>query len=219
MLKKILGVVAALVVLLVVVIATRPAEFSIERSASIDAPAAVIHSRLDSFKNWDLWSPWSKMDPNMQKTLTGPESGKGAHYEWKGNDQVGSGNMTITESVAPSKVVMDLNFTEPFEAGNVTAFTITPEGDSKSKVTWKMTGHNNFMSKAMSLVMDMDKMVGPDFEKGLADLKTLTEKDAKDAAEKAAAEKAAADAAAAAAAAAATPAAPPADTATPTTTK
>ena len=215
MLKKVLGVVAALVVVFVAVVATRPGEFTVERSAVVDAPADVVFARVDGFKSWDLWSPWSKLDPAMTKTLTGPEAGKGAHYAWKGNDQVGSGNMTVTESTPPAptaagKVVMDLNFTEPFEAANVTTFNITPDGD-KSKVSWVMTGKNNFMSKAAGLFMDMDKMIGADFEKGLADLKALTEKDAaeKKEAAKAAAEKAAADAAAVATTAPTAPTTPP----------
>ena len=178
MLKKIGAGVAVVVVAFVALIATRPSTFHIERSATVNAPAAVVFARVNSFSSWDEWSPWSKLDPAMNKTLTGPKDGVGAHYAWESADnKVGSGEMTITAVVPNEKVVMDLHFMKPFEAKNVTAFSTKP-ADAPTTVTWSMDGENDFMAKAMSLVMDMDKMVGPDFEKGLASLKALAEADA-----------------------------------------
>ena len=178
MLKKIVAALAVVVVALVAVIATRPATFHLERSAAVNAPASVVFARLNGFASWDDWSPWSKLDPNMKKTLSGPREGVGAHYAWESpQDDVGSGEMTITAIVPNEKVVMDLHFMKPFEARNVTTLSMKP-ADAPTTVTWSMDGENDFMGKAMSLVMDMDKMVGPDFEKGLASLKALAGADA-----------------------------------------
>lgn len=200
MLKKIglgLGVV---VVVLIAVIATRPSEFAIKRSASINAPPEIVYAHVVDFHEWAGWSPWDAMDPSMKKTYAGGP-GVGAKYEWSGNDKVGTGAMTIADTKPNEAVGITLEFKTPFEATNRTDLTFAKSATG-TEVTWAMTGKNNFMSKAMSLVMDMDKMVGPDFEKGLGSLKALSEAKAKKAAEdKAAAEKAAADAAAAAAAA------------------
>ncbi len=183
-----------LVAALVGVIAMQPAEFKVQRSTSVSAPPDVVFSHINDFHQWEAWSPWAKIDPQMKTTYTGPETGVGAAYAWDGNDEVGSGKMTIKGSTPPAEVVIDLHFLTPFEAENITTFTVSPEGEG-SKVVWAMTGHNNFMSKAFGLVMPMDKMVGGDFEKGLAAMKQVTEADAKRLAEEAAAAAAAAAAA------------------------
>lgn len=191
--KKVLGVIAAVIVVLVVVIATRPAEFEITRSQTMDAPPEVVFGLVDDFHAWGGWSPWEKLDPGMKRTFEGPASGAGAKYSWTGNDQVGSGEMTITSSNAPKDVNIDLHFIAPFEARNETVFTIEPQGEG-SKVTWAMHGENGFAGKAMGLFMDMDSLVGKDFEQGLANLKQVAEVKAREKAKADAEAKAAAEA-------------------------
>jgi hypothetical protein len=168
-LKKIGIVLAVVVVSFIVVIALQPSEFRIERSRKIEAPGWVVFNHVNNLQRWSRWSPWEKLDPNMEKKHSGPEAGVGAIYEWSGNDQVGTGRMTIEESVVPEKVGIKLEFLEPFEATNQTTFTFLPEGQGV-KVTWAMEGHNGFFAKAFSLFNDMDAMVGKDFETGLAEL-------------------------------------------------
>lgn len=215
MVKKIgLGFVAVLALFLVVV-ATRPAAFSVSRSTQVSAPADVVYAHVADFHEWADWSPWDQLDPGMKKTYSGPPSGVGAKYEWAGNSEVGSGAMTIADAKPNESIGITLEFKEPFPANNRTEFTFAPAAGGTT-VTWTMSGKNDFMGKAFSLFMNMDKMVGADFEKGLAALKTRAEDKAKKVAEeKAAAEKAAAEAAsAAAAAAAASDAGMPADAGT-----
>jgi hypothetical protein len=174
MLKKILIGVIALIVLLVIVIATRPADFKIERSATVAAPPAVVFAQVNDFHAWPAWSPWEKLDPGMKRTHSGAPSGVGALYAWEGNDDVGEGRMTIEKSVEPSIVGIKLEFIKPFAATNATTFTFTPDGPG-TKVTWAMEGKNNFAAKAASLFMDMDQLVGGDFERGLAAMKAVSE--------------------------------------------
>lgn len=175
--KKIALFVVGLLAVLAVVIAMQPGEFRIERSVEIKAPAEVIFAQVNDLRKWAAWSPWEKLDPAMQKTYGGPERGVGSTYEWKGNDQVGSGKMTITESHPGAHVGLKLEFFEPFAATNKTDFNLLPSEDA-TQVTWAMSGENNFVSKAFGLVMDMDKMIGADFEKGLAELKHVSETEA-----------------------------------------
>jgi hypothetical protein len=171
-----------LVGVLVVVVATRPASFKIERTASMAVPPDVVQSFVQDFHQWGQWSPWEHLDPNLKRTFEGAQAGVGAKYSWAGNDQVGEGRMTI-ESVQPNQsVTIKLEFLRPFEATNTTVFTFKASG-SATDVTWTMSGDNNFVGKAFSLVMDMDKMVGKDFETGLANLKTVAEAEAKKPAE------------------------------------
>jgi hypothetical protein len=174
MARKILIGVAAVIVLLVLVILTRPSTFHVERSIEIAAPPQNAFDQVNDFHAWPAWSPWEKLDPQMKRTHEGSPAGVGAKYAWTGNDQVGEGRMTIEKSERPSTVGIKLEFLKPFEATNTTTFTFapTPRG---SKVTWAMDGENNFMAKAASLFMDMDKMIGADFEKGLAALKSVAE--------------------------------------------
>jgi hypothetical protein len=207
MLKKILLGLAVVIVALTGFIATRPDTFSVQRSATMKASPDIAFALVNDFHQWGGWSPWEKLDPAMKKTHEGAASGTGAKYAWTGNDDVGEGRMTIEESKPAELVRIKLEFIKPFESASTTTFTFKPEGEMVT-VAWKMEGDNNFVGKAFSLFMDMDKMIGGDFERGLASMKTLAEAETtqraeeakKMAEEKAAAEKAAAEAAAAAAA-------------------
>jgi hypothetical protein len=165
----VLGVVA-----LVVFILTRPDRFHIERSAAIQAPSATIFPHINDFHRWTAWSPWEKIDPQLQRSYDGPPSGVGASYHWTGNNQVGEGSMKITESVPDRRVGIALEFMKPFRASNVATFTLAPDG-AGTRVTWAMDGENTIISKLMSLFMSMDKMIGTEFEKGLATLKQIAE--------------------------------------------
>jgi uncharacterized protein YndB with AHSA1/START domain len=149
--------------------ATRPAQFRIQRSARIEASPEKIFAVLDDFHQWPSWSPWEELDPAMNRTHSGSPSGRGAIYEWKGNKKVGRGRMEILESDPSKKVVIKLDFFEPWKAHNTTEFTLTPAAGG-TDVLWSMTGENAFMMKLMGLFMNMDKLVGKDFEKGLAKL-------------------------------------------------
>jgi hypothetical protein len=169
MLLKILIGFAVIIVLLVIFIASRPAAFTVSRSRMMFASPSAVFDQLNNFHNWEAWSPWAKMDPNAKSTFDGPTSGEGAKFAWDGNKNIGAGNMTITESVPSDHVRIRLEFIRPFAGVNDTLFTIKPVGD-KTNVTWTMTGKNNFITKAISLFMDCDKMVGPQFEQGLANM-------------------------------------------------
>jgi hypothetical protein len=169
MLKKIILAVAGLLAVLSIVIALQPAEFRIERGAQIRARPEVVFPFVDDLRAWNTWSPWAKLDPNMKTTYSGAEKGRGAIYEWSGNSEVGSGRMEIIDERVNEEVTIKLDFITPFAASNLTTFNLTPDGDGTS-VKWAMTGRNDFMGKGFSLFMDMDEMVGDDFEKGLADL-------------------------------------------------
>jgi hypothetical protein len=170
----ILGAVVGLIALFVAVVSTRPAAFRITRSATMAAPPAAVFEQVNDFRNWEAWSPWAKLDPTMKQTYEGAPAGVGAVYTWTGNNQVGEGRMTITESRPTDLVRIDLQFLKPFKANNVAEFTFKP-ADGQTAVEWSMTGTKNFMLKAFSLVMNMDKMVGRDFEKGLAAMKAKVE--------------------------------------------
>jgi hypothetical protein len=173
MLKKIAVVLAVTLALLAGFVATRPGAFRISRSRTVKAPPEVVHAYVNDFHKWPEWSPWERLDPAMKKEISGAPAGPGATYYWTGNDQVGEGRMTITDSRAPQSVTIRLEFLKPFAATNTAQFDFAPSG-SGTNVTWTMIGTNNFLAKAFTLVMDMDKMVGPDFEKGLANLDTAT---------------------------------------------
>lgn len=174
MLKKIALIVAGLLVVLLLVIVTRPATFEVKRSTVINAPPSYAYALVNDFHGWAQWSPWEKLDPAMQRTYSGAERGAGAKYQWKGNKQAGEGSMTITQSAADAQVTIDLEFIEPFPAKNLTTFTFAKTGENTT-VSWVMSGENNFISKAMSLVMNIDSMIGPDFESGLAKMKAASE--------------------------------------------
>jgi uncharacterized protein YndB with AHSA1/START domain len=174
MLKTIAIIIALLIAAVLIYAATKPDSFRIERSATIKASPEKISAYLTDFKQWAAWSPWEEKDPAMQRTYSGAAAGKGAVYDWTGNKNVGTGRMEILD-VQPQKVSIKLDFMAPFEAHNTAEYTMQPEGDS-TKVTWAMFGPANYISKVMSVFMNMDKMVGPDFEAGLAKLKAAAEK-------------------------------------------
>ncbi len=174
MLLKILIGLVVVIVALVIVIALRPSDFRITRSATIAAPAGTIFPHVNDLHQWEAWSPWDKLDPNMKKTYEGAPSGVGASYSWTGNNQVGEGKVTITESRPSELVGLRLDFVKPFAGTNAVEFTFVPQG-SDTVVTWTMTGKYNFVCKAIGLFMDMDKMCGDQFNQGLAQLKSVAE--------------------------------------------
>ena len=175
MFVKILIGLAVLVGLFLIVVATRPSAFRITRKATIAAPVSAIFAEVNDFHKWVAWSPFEKFDPAAKKTYEGPTSGVGAIYRWAGNSQAGEGSSTITESRPNELVRMKLEFLKPFKATNTAEFTFEPSGD-QTVVTWSMSGNNNFMAKAFGLIMNCDKMVGSQFEEGLANLRTLVER-------------------------------------------
>lgn len=155
--------------------ATKPDTFRVERAASIKAPPEKIYALINDFKAWTAWSPWEKKDPAMKRTYGNVTSGTGAHYAWDGNSDVGQGSMEITESIPSSKIALKLDFIKPFEGHNTVNFTLEPKGEM-TNVTWAMQGPAPLMSKVMQVFISMDKMVGGDFETGLANLKAAAEK-------------------------------------------
>jgi hypothetical protein len=175
----VLGLIAAILLAAIAVIlvlaALKPDTFVVQRSATIDAPPDQIFPLIDGFDNWSQWSPYEKKDPAMRRTRSGPASGKGAHYAWDGNGNVGKGSMEISNSVRPSRVTLDLRFERPFTAHNVVDFTLQPAGRSTT-VTWAMQGRVKFLHKIMHVLCNMDRMCGRDFEAGLASLKTIAER-------------------------------------------
>lgn len=172
---KIIGIVIVLAAVgLLVYAAMQPDDFRIQRTATVKAPPERIYPLIADLRAWGPWSPWEKKDPAMKRTFSGPDSGVGAAYGWEGDKNVGTGKMTILEATPPGKVVIKLEFLKPFEATNTAEFTLTPQGDSTA-IVWAMYGKNNFLSKLVCVFMDMEKMVGPDFEAGLAGLKVLAE--------------------------------------------
>jgi uncharacterized protein YndB with AHSA1/START domain len=175
--RNVLRIVLIVVALLVVFIGTRPNHFHVERSTTIAAPGAAVFARLDDFHQWSDWSPWDKLDLQMKKEYSGAASGVGASYHWVGNDKVGEGHMTISQSQPPSSLAMTVGFLKPFKATNTATFTLAADGPG-TRVTWAMDGPENFMGKAMCLFMSPDKMIGPDFERGLANLRALAEREA-----------------------------------------
>jgi hypothetical protein len=174
MLKKILIALVLIVAVLVVVVALQPGEYVVTRGVKVAAPPAAVFAQVNDFHNWEAWSPWAKRDPNAKATFEGPSSGTGAVFGWSGNDEVGEGKMTLTESRPHDLIGIRLDFIKPFASTATQQFTFKPEGD-QTTVTWSMTGKKNFMSKAVCMFMNMDKMVGGDFEKGLAELKKVSE--------------------------------------------
>jgi Polyketide cyclase / dehydrase and lipid transport len=175
MLKWTLAAVAAVVAVFLVVVALQPADFKVERSATMRAPAPAAFAQVNDFQNWRAWSPWEKVDPALKRRYEGPKAGTGAVYAWQGNQDVGEGRMTITESRPGELVRIKLEFFKPFAATNTAEFRFQPSGDATA-VTWTMTGRNSFLAKAICLFVDMDKMVGGMFEQGLAQMKTVVER-------------------------------------------
>jgi len=172
--RIILPVLFVVVVTLTTFVLTRPDRFHIERSATINAPGAAIYPYINDFHRWTAWSPWEKIDPQMQRSYDGPAAGAGAGYRWSGNSKIGEGSMKITESTPSRKVAIALEFITPFRASNTATFTLAPEATG-TRVTWAMDGENTLVSKLMSLFISLDRMIGAEFEKGLATLKSLAE--------------------------------------------
>ncbi len=174
MLIKILIAVAAIIVVFVIIVAMRPADFRVTRSATINAPPPAVFAQVNDLHNWQAWSPWAKLDPAVRNTFEGPSAGVGAIFRWAGNNKVGEGNMTITESRPNEFVSFKLVFLKPFANTTTAEFTFKPEGN-QTTVTWSMFGKNGFMGKAFGLFVDSDKMIGGDFERGLAQLNSVLE--------------------------------------------
>ena len=174
MLKIIALVVVVLLVALLIYAATKPDTFRVQRQASIKAPPEKIFPFINDFNRWGSWSPYEKKDPAMKRTFSGAPAGKGAVYEWEGDQNVGKGRMEIVESVQPSKIAIKLDFFKPFEAHNIAEFTLEAQGGS-TNVTWAMHGPSPYLAKVMHVFFDMERMVGKDFETGLANLKTISE--------------------------------------------
>jgi carbon monoxide dehydrogenase subunit G len=171
-------IIAIVIILLGVVLgiaASKPNEFTVRRTTRIRAAADRIFPQINDFHNWAAWSPFEKYDTTMTKSFSGASSGKGAVYEWEGNSKVGKGRMEITDASAPRRVVIKLDFMRPFRANNTAEFTLEPQGDS-TDVTWSMRGGSVFIMKVMGVFMNMDTMIGRDFETGLANLKANAER-------------------------------------------
>jgi hypothetical protein len=176
---KIIGILIAVIVVGVAGVlafaATKPDTFRVSRAASIKAPPEKIFPLLNDLHNFALWSPYEKKDPAMKRTLSGAPSGKGAVYEWDGDKNVGSGRLAIADSSPPSKVTLDLDMLTPMRAHNIVEFTLEPKGDSTT-VTWAMNGHVPYIAKIVHVFLNVDRMVGQDFETGLGNLKAIAEK-------------------------------------------
>jgi Polyketide cyclase / dehydrase and lipid transport len=176
----IIAVVLAIVLAIVLILAaTKPGTFSVQRAITVQAPPESIFPLVNDFHQWGSWSPYENKDPAMKRSYSGAADGKGAIYGWQGNKNVGSGRMEILDSSEPSKIVIKLDFFTPFEGHNTAEFTMLPQGDATNlttNVTWLMHGPASLMSKVMQVFINLDKMIGKDFEIGLANLKRLTEK-------------------------------------------
>ena len=175
MLKRLVIGVGLLLVAAVVVVAMQPDDYRLTRTASIDAPAAKIFGYVNDLRKWDDWSPWARLDPAAKVTFEGPPAGPGAAFKWDGNDKVGAGTMTITESKPNERVATRTDFVKPFEGTSNSDFIFSETG-GRTNVIWTMAGKHNFIGKAMCMVMSMEKMIGPDFERGLAQLKAVAER-------------------------------------------
>lgn len=172
---EIIAIVAALLAVILIYAATRPGTFRVQRATRIDAPPEKIFAILNDFQRWVAWSPYEKKDPGMKRTYSGPANGRGAMYAFEGNGQVGTGRLEITESSPPSRVALTLDMIKPMACHNIIEFTLETQGGS-TDVTWAMHGPSPYIAKVMTMFCNMDRMIGKDFETGLATLKTVTEK-------------------------------------------
>ena len=167
-------IIVAIIAALLIYGALQPQDFSVSRAADFSATPSKVFENINDFQKWSAWSPWEKMDPNLQRSFSGTTSGAGAKYAWVGNKKVGEGSMEITQSEPSKRMQLDLHFLKPFKADNVTEFTLMPKGN-QTKVLWEMRGKKPFVMRVMGIFFNMDKIVGADFEKGLANLKTVVE--------------------------------------------
>jgi hypothetical protein len=174
MLKKALLGLALIVAALSVVVALQPGEFHVTRTATMAAPPAVVFAQVNDFHKWEAWNPWARIDPAMKQGYAGAPAGVGAIYTWAGNHEVGEGRMTIIESRPGELIRVRLDFAKPFAGTSVAEFTFTPEGEGTA-VRWSMRGTNDFIAKAVHLVMSMDRMIGGQFDQGLAQMKSVAE--------------------------------------------
>jgi Polyketide cyclase / dehydrase and lipid transport len=175
MLKLIGGLVLLAIVIILILASTKPSTFRVERSITINASPEKVAALINDFHNWNAWSPWAKMDANMKTTYSGPASGPGSVYEWEGNSEVGKGRMEIL-SAEPAKTSIKVDFLKPFEGHNTADFLLQPEGTG-TRVTWVMEGPLKFFpGKIMSVFTTMDKMIGGDFNNGLANIKSIAER-------------------------------------------
>jgi uncharacterized protein YndB with AHSA1/START domain len=174
MLKIIAIIVTVLIAGVLIFAATKPDTFRVQRATSIKAPPEKVFALINDFNRWGAWSPWEKKDPAMKRTFGATTSGKGATYAWEGNKDVGQGSMEIAESIPASKVALKLDFLKPFEAHNMVEFTLDSRGDT-TNVTWVMQGPTPYFAKIIHVFINMDSMVGKDFEAGLANLKSAAE--------------------------------------------
>ena len=177
MFKIIAIIIVVLLAALLIYAATKPDTFRVQRAISIKSPPEKIFPLINDFHSFGAWSPYEKKDPTMKRTFSGAANGKGAVYEWEGDHNVGKGRMEIVDTSPPSRVIINLDFVKPLETHNIVEFTLEPQGDS-TNVTWAMHGPLPYMAKVMHVFFNMDKMVGNDFETGLANLKTIAEKSA-----------------------------------------
>lgn len=175
MLKKIAIAIVVIVAVIVGLALTKPNTFSVVRVATIKAPPEKIAPLIADFHNWLSWSPWEGLDPQMQRTFSGAPNGVGAVYAWQGNSKVGQGRMEVSSVTVPGSILIKLDFLEPIASHNIADFKLAPQGDS-TVVTWTMTGPMDMLSKVMNVFVSMDAMIGPDFERGLAKLKSVAEK-------------------------------------------
>ena len=177
MFKTIVLPIVVVLAALLIYAATRPDTFLVQRGVNIKAPPEKVFAILGDFHRWEVWSPWEKLDPALKRTYSGTPSGTGAIYAWEGNSKVGAGRMEIVEALPPSVIIIKLDFLRPFEGHNIAEFTLQGQGDF-TYVSWVMHGPRPYISKLIGIFMSMDKMIGKDFETGLANLKTLSEKPA-----------------------------------------
>ncbi len=172
---KIIAIVAVVVLAGVLIYAaTRPDTFSVQRSLAIKAPPEKIYALIADFRKWGEWSPYEKLDPAMQRSFSGADSGQGAVYAWDSKGKAGAGRMEITQTTAPNSIVIQLDFVKPFEAHNTATFTLQGEGDA-TRVSWTMSGRANYFHKLLSVFLNMDQLIGKDFETGLDNIKRITE--------------------------------------------
>ena len=167
-------VILAVLAVFLLIVAMQPSTFCVSRSATMSAPAVEVFPHVNDLHKWEAWSPWAKLDPNAKTNYQGPAAGVGAAFSWAGNHNVGEGRMTITESRPSELVTFQLDFEKPMKGTNTAEFTFKPEGNL-TQVTWSMSGRKNFIAKAFGLFVNCDKMVAGQFDKGLADLKKITE--------------------------------------------
>lgn len=176
MLRLIGGLAVVAIAVILILAAMKPSDFVVERSVTINRTPDRIAPLINDFHNWNEWSPWVKLDPEMKTSFSGAPSGVGSIYEWDGNSKVGKGRMEI-RSIQPAKTTIKLDFLKPFEGHNTADFVLEPEGNSATRVTWVMYGPLTFIpGKVMSVFTNMDSMIGDDFQRGLANLKATAEK-------------------------------------------